>query len=626
MAEKFTYIIEAKDASSKIIKDISREVKNTNTDITKLSSSVTAISSSFLAVKGAAEIAIGATRAIISSIGTVVRAAQEQEDAINSVTQAMKISGDFTRANLKDYEDFASALQEVSTIGDEAALNALALARNLGATHEQAKELVKVAADVSQALDKDLDQTVINLAKTLNGSLGELGEVNGGLKNLSKEALESGQAIKILGEQFGGTASSKINTFSGALTQLQNTYGDFLESLGRFITMSGSTIDAIKSINKALKTITVGFDEGRKAVTRFTENAGFKLASYFEGLTSGKSFDQIKKELDSVAKIDKEIAVNAAKAERDLAVQNAKVINREKINIQKEFLKDTKKINDENAKKAIKDASDQAALEYQKRKDVSAGVALGFQGLQKGAEGVGTVVTGIASSLGPEGAAIGAALNFLAQDKEAIKEQIRAFAEAAPEFIERIVENVPVLIEELTEALPRLIESLAQKAPQLITVLAQNMPSVAVSFAKAMVQQAPAIIYSVVSGIGQGIIDGIKESLGFGGGGGIGGFIGDVVGTVGGFLGFAKGGEVPMGFPNDNFPARLSSGENVVDRSTNEKLNSFLDGGGTTDLLLSRVIELLQRPMQVESRVEFRQEALANIILNLNRTGARLTV
>lgn len=46
-------------------------------------------------------------------------------------------------------------------------------------------------------------------------------------------------------------------------------------------------------------------------------------------------------------------------------------------------------------------------------------------------------------------------------------------------------------------------------------------------------------------------------------------------------IGFAKGGEVPGSGTRDSVPAVLTPGENVVDRSTNRKLNSFLDGSGS---------------------------------------------
>jgi len=114
--------------------------------------------------------------------------------------------------------------------------------------------------------------------------------------------------------------------------------------------------------------------------------------------------------------------------------------------------------------------------------------------------------------------------------------------------------------------------------------------------------------------------------------GGIGGFVQEipVIGDVfGGF--FAKGGFVPEGFPADSFPARLTSGEFVIDNSLTPKLENFLNSSqnqptvaaDNTDLLL-RILDQVQRPIQTQATVQLNQDTLADIILTLNRTNRRL--
>ena len=122
--------------------------------------------------------------------------------------------------------------------------------------------------------------------------------------------------------------------------------------------------------------------------------------------------------------------------------------------------------------------------------------------------------------------------------------------------------------------------------------------------------------------LGTAIVDAIKSaigSIGGGLGGGVGGILNTakdfVITTVTGGLnkvvkkfGFAGGGEIPSGYPNDTFPMPFAqSGENVIDRSTNEKLNLFLDGAN--------------RPTKIVLQIGERE--LAEVILNLNRQGYR---
>jgi hypothetical protein len=96
-------------------------------------------------------------------------------------------------------------------------------------------------------------------------------------------------------------------------------------------------------------------------------------------------------------------------------------------------------------------------------------------------------------------------------------------------------------------------------------------------------------------------------------------------------VGLQTGGTIPGGFPNDSFMAGLSSGENVVDRSTNMRLEKFLDKSennsdmATTNVLLAKIVGLLATGQTVDARVELNKREFANIILELNRTNARLT-
>lgn len=97
-----------------------------------------------------------------------------------------------------------------------------------------------------------------------------------------------------------------------------------------------------------------------------------------------------------------------------------------------------------------------------------------------------------------------------------------------------------------------------------------------------------------------------------GGGGGIGSTISNAFKSVGSALGFAEGGMVPGGFPNDTFPARLTSGENIIDRSLNQKLENYLNNqgsGGGKD------------PVRIILQVGEKQ--LADVLLNINRQGFR---
>jgi hypothetical protein len=68
---------------------------------------------------------------------------------------------------------------------------------------------------------------------------------------------------------------------------------------------------------------------------------------------------------------------------------------------------------------------------------------------------------------------------------------------------------------------------------------------------------------------------------------------------------------VPAGYPNDSFPAKLTSGEAILPTDTVAKLESFLANGGGAG-------------QNVTVNLVVGEEQLAKVMLNLNRQGFRV--
>ena len=207
--------------------------------------------------------------ALAASIGAAftlrksIAAAIQQEEAVNRLAGALKSSNEFTKEAIADFEAYAAALQGATRFGDEIILNQIALAKAFGATNQQAKDIVKVAADLSAALGIDLNSATRNVAKTLGGYAGELGETIPELKNLTQAQLQAGGGIDILAKKFSGQAKNAVFSFAGALDQAQNNFGDYLEKQGFVVTKSPAVIAALQGIGSAFKELgkDAGLDE-----------------------------------------------------------------------------------------------------------------------------------------------------------------------------------------------------------------------------------------------------------------------------------------------------------------------------------------------------------------------------
>lgn len=78
--------------------------------------------------------ALGAVKSFASTLSSTIsqsiELAKQQEDAVNRLNVALAQSGSFSRAVSKDFQSFASSLQQASIVGDEVILNQLALAKS----------------------------------------------------------------------------------------------------------------------------------------------------------------------------------------------------------------------------------------------------------------------------------------------------------------------------------------------------------------------------------------------------------------------------------------------------------------------------------------------------------------
>lgn len=214
--------------------------------------------------------AVAAAAAGAFTVKKVVDAAAQQETAIRSLNTALALTGDFTEETSQSFQDFASELQKNSTIGDEVSLSMVGLAKSMGATNEQTEQIIQAAADLSAVTGQTLETSVRNLSKTLGGLKGELGETQPELAGLTAEQLKAGDAIEIMAQKYRGAAEELTKTFSGAVTQTENSFGDLLEEIGFLITQNPVVIKAVKLASEAFISLGKTLKDNRQAIIDFT--------------------------------------------------------------------------------------------------------------------------------------------------------------------------------------------------------------------------------------------------------------------------------------------------------------------------------------------------------------------
>lgn len=140
----------------------------------------------------------------------------------------------------------ASELQSRSILGDEVIIGQQAYLASLGMTEAQIGKVIEAAAQLSAATGMTLESAVKNLAKTFGGLTGELGESIPKLKKFTTEQLKNGEAVDFILENYKGFAETAAKEGLGAVKQLKNAWGDFLEQIG------STMLPAVNNLAQAL--------------------------------------------------------------------------------------------------------------------------------------------------------------------------------------------------------------------------------------------------------------------------------------------------------------------------------------------------------------------------------------
>jgi hypothetical protein len=270
---------------------------------------------------------------------------------------------------------------------------------------------------------------------------------------------------------------------------------------------------------------------------------------------------------------------------------------------------------------------------------VSAGIAKGILSGAKGAQdlvtsGIGAIGDAILPGIG---GAVSEIAGLLAQGPDQTRAMIKEFAAALPDVVVNIVEGLAAAADTIVLAL---VDSLIDKGglERIVVGLIKAAPKLAFALAESFIRAQKEAVVALFENIGKKFkiptpewVKRLVNALTIDR---------DKVkgkGLIREAIGFARGGEVARlasggvtayrgGSGVDTIPAMVSAGEITVDRTTTNKLKSFLDSPGddVTQALLVKVIDLLSQPMQINTTAEVNGNALADIILELNRTNARL--
>lgn len=144
----------------------------------------------------------------------------------------------------------AQDLQKKTLFGDEKSIEAASrLAQVLGNNKKAIQDLLPLVADFATAKKMDMAQAAELIAKSVGSSTNALSRYGVSIEGAvgSSERLQS--AVSSLNDMVGGQAEAAANVGTGSITQLSNLWGDFKEEIGELTTtLVNEFIPALKSM------------------------------------------------------------------------------------------------------------------------------------------------------------------------------------------------------------------------------------------------------------------------------------------------------------------------------------------------------------------------------------------
>ena len=200
----------------------------------------------------------------LQAIKDTAEAFNVQLKAETKLAQAAKNNPYMDGTGVNRLKEFAGQLQSISDYGDEELIPMMTELVASGRTEAQVMDIMSASIDAAAGSGKSLQTVVDMLNKSYTGEAGKLATLSAETKNLTKEQLQNGEAVKIIAEQYKGI-SEEATKATGSAKQLQMAQGDLAESWGKitkpaydswnnfWLRQTKKAQEFAESVNKALE-------------------------------------------------------------------------------------------------------------------------------------------------------------------------------------------------------------------------------------------------------------------------------------------------------------------------------------------------------------------------------------
>lgn len=184
--------------------------------------------------------------AIAGALALATREAMKQENAMFALMGALKASGEYNRETVSRLNEFANAMQEVTTYADEEVLAIMQTASVLGVQSNQLRLAAKWTIALSDAVGMGTETASRLVAMALKGEYTMLRRYIPALRE-ARTTTESFQTVQEFMNRAFEVSTTKAQTTSGALKQMRNALSEVGEAIGYAI------LPTLKSVAEGIR-------------------------------------------------------------------------------------------------------------------------------------------------------------------------------------------------------------------------------------------------------------------------------------------------------------------------------------------------------------------------------------
>ncbi len=247
---------------------------------------------------GKAVAAFAAIKGVIDFFASSIKAYTENARAVNTLAAAYKAVGYTAQGAMKQAQDFASKMQSMTGIADEAFLNAQRLLANYGVVGTKAQEAVQAAYALSIGRGMEFGAAMDVVAKAAAGQTATLARYGIQIDKNTESGAKFDAVLAQINERFGATAQAAMGDMTTQVNALKEEWGDFKELIGEsLIPTVRKLIDYSRTAVSALRAL--AGDNGKTVFSEAMENTNKEIkkaqmeVSYYQDIINRGKKDEL---------------------------------------------------------------------------------------------------------------------------------------------------------------------------------------------------------------------------------------------------------------------------------------------------------------------------------------------